>query len=70
MSVVVALIIAIVVWLVIRGNQWRRVDAPVNPPGKAIIRRRWNVWMVQGRTWLYYIAFGVFGWVIGHNWPH
>ena len=51
MSLVVWLIIiGLVVVVVVRASEWRRVDAPVNPPGVVRIRRRYDFWWLRIST--------------------
>jgi len=56
MPLVVGLIIIGLLLVVAHASAVLRVDAPVHPPGVAIIRRRWNFWMVNGKTWAFYIG--------------
>ena len=52
------------------ATRWRRVDAPVNPPGRAIVRKNYQYWwqsfkgLAGPALW-----FGI-GLVLGLHWPH
>ena len=61
MPVVVGLIIIGLLVVVAHASAVMRVDAPVNPAGVAIIRRRWNFWMAKGKTWTFYVGCIVLG---------
>lgn len=46
----------------ITGRQWRRIDAPVNPPGRVRIRRRYDFWQQSAGGILraiFFVAVGV-----------
>ena len=59
--VLVVVIIILAVSLFAYGSGWRRVDAPVNPPGRVRIRRRYDYWAQSGQNILRYIVGIVIG---------
>jgi hypothetical protein len=62
--VVVVLIALVAASFVAYARTWTRVDAPVNPPGVARIRRRYGVWVMSGQNGLRYIAGIVIGLIL------
>lgn len=65
MSLVVAFVIGLVVLFVAHATALMRVDAPVNPPGVAKLRRRYDFWKGSGQNGLRYVVGIVIGLLIG-----
>jgi hypothetical protein len=57
----VLVIIGLLALVVAYASVWRRVDAPVNPPGVARIRRRYDFWLMSVGTIVRSIVFIAIG---------
>jgi hypothetical protein len=68
---ILVIIVVVVLSLVILGSatQVKRVDAPVNPPGRVRIRRNYQFWWLSFKGVAGPIFWFVLGLVLGLHWP-
>jgi hypothetical protein len=66
---VIIVVLVVALFIVAEAMQVRRVDAPVNPPGKVRIRRAYQFWWLSFTSVAGPIFWFGIGFVLGLHWP-
>jgi hypothetical protein len=68
-GIVIIALAALALFFLAYATQWRRVDAPVNPPGRVRIRRNYQFWWQSTKSFLFPVISFVLGLILGLHWP-
>lgn len=68
-ALVIIVVVVLSLFLVASAMQVKRVDAPVNPPGRVRIRRNYQFWWLSFKGIAAPIFWFVLGLVLGIHWP-